>query len=545
MPTAVPSIAGAPAASRLAASGAIGKDVPVADTYWRSLTYFNIYRLIIALVLFAGTQPALDQLSLLSILSGSAKRVLVVICGAYIVACVASLVVLWRVRRNFNLQLSLQVVTDVLVFSAFIYFGGGLRSGLGVMLLVTLAGAGLVGQGRLTIFYAALATIGVLTQEVLHALTYSFEPADFVLAGILSLGFFGTAGSALLLARRLVANEELARRRGVALRHQMQVSEQVISAMQDGVLVVSADGLVQQSNPRARELLGAAAGGDSLAGLSPLLDAAHAKWLLGSGADVFEFRAPGSGRQVQVRFVRIEGEAGDTLAFVEDAGRVREESQRIKLAALGRLTASIAHEIRNPLSAIRHANELLAESRQSPEDERLIRIMADNTRRLEGIVSDILQIGRRDRAQRETIDLGAYISGFLEQFTHSAAVSRSLIRTAIVPGATLAFDRSHLHQILWNLASNAIRHGRGGDGSIRLWTEAGDGWCALHLADDGPGVGNEQRARIFEPFYTTDAKGTGLGLFIARELADANGARLDLLDNAPGAHFSLLGERAA
>ena len=513
---------------------------------WRPLVYFSVYRLLLATLLLAGALSAVDSFSL-GFASGGTRRIVSGLLGSYWAICLTSLIGVWRFRRSFDFQLTVQVVVDVLVFSALIFLSGGLRSGFGIMLLVTLAGASLVGQGRLTLFYAALATIGVLGQEVVQSVTGDFEPSDFFLAGVLCLGFFGTAGTVRVLARRLIANEELARRRGIALRRQMQVSDTVIALMQDGILVVTASGLIQQANPRARSLIGLSEpGDDSVAEVSPVLANDFAAWVGGDETvSPCDFRARGSGLQLQARFVRVEGEGDDTLIFVDDAGRARAEAQKVKLAALGRLTASIAHEIRNPLSAIRHAGELLGETLAAEQDQRLIRIVADNTKRLDNIVSDVLQLGRRDRAQRQTIELASFVTGFVEQFAHQSAMSRSLLRIAIDPADTLVFDRSHLHQILWNLASNALRHCRQEDGSIRIWSEVGENWSALHLADDGDGISEEQRSSIFEPFYTTHVKGTGLGLFIARELADANGARLELLDNAPGGHFSIVGERKA
>jgi two-component system sensor histidine kinase PilS (NtrC family) len=513
---------------------------------WRPLIYFAAYRLLLASVLLAGVLGAVESFSLGFPTGVSRGKVSGLLLG-YWGLSLASFLGVWRFRRSFDFHLTAQVVVDVIVFSTMIYLSGGLRSGFGVMLLVTLAGASLVGQGRLTLFYAALATIGVLGQETIQSVAAGVEPSDFLLAGILCLGFFVTAGTVRVLARRLVANEELARRRGVALRRQMQVSEAVISLMQDGVLVVTGSGLIQQANPRARGLIGAGeSAGDALSEVSPVLADSFSAWMGGDLTSAScEFRARGTGLQLLARFVHVDGEGDDSLVFVEDAGRANAEAQKVKLAALGRLTASIAHEIRNPLSAIRHASELLGETLPAEQDQRLIRIVADNTRRLDGIVSDVLQLGRRDRAQRETIELSPFVAGFVDQFVRQSGVPRAIVRIAVDAAETIEFDRSHLHQILWNLCSNALRHCCQEDGSIRIWSESGESWCALHVADDGGGVSDDQRASVFEPFYTTHAKGTGLGLFIARELADANSARLELLDNSPGGHFSIVGERKA
>lgn len=549
MPIAAPNTSVEGSAEYVIPAAAAGKAPPVigqASEPWRPLVYFAAYRLLLASLLLAGSHGVIESFSL-GLASTTAKGGVSSLLAAYWMLCLASFVSVWRFRRSFDFQLTAQVFVDAAVFSALIYLSGGLRSGFGVMLLVTLAGASLVGQGRLTLFYAALATLGVLGQETIQSIAADFEPSDFLLAGILCLGFFVTSGTVRILARRLVANEELARRRGVALRRQMQVSEAVISLMQDGVLVVAGSGFIQQANPRARALIGGdESAGDTLNEISASLANSFSAWMGGAGPiGECEFRARGTGLQLLARFIHVQGEGDDTLVFIEDAGRANAEAQKVKLAALGRLTASIAHEIRNPLSAIRHAAELLGESQIAEQDQRLIRIVADNTRRLDGIVSDVLQLGRRDRAQRETIELSPFVAGFVDQFTRQSGVARSIIRIAVDTEVSMEFDRSHLHQILWNLCSNALRHCGQVDGSIRVWTESAESWCALHVADDGGGISDEQRASIFEPFYTTHAKGTGLGLFIARELCDANGARLELLENAPGGHFSIVGERKA
>lgn len=174
----------------------------------------------------------------------------------YLLATTFALVVMHRYNRRFNMQLSINVLIDVLVITSLIHAGEGLRSGLGVMLLVTLTGAGLVGQGRLVLFYAALATLSVLFEQSYRALSNDFDAAGFFQTGVFSIGFFAVAISARLLARRVIANEELARQRGVDLENQTLISQRVIEEMQDGVLVLNQNGWVKQHNPRAERLLG-------------------------------------------------------------------------------------------------------------------------------------------------------------------------------------------------------------------------------------------------------------------------------------------------
>jgi two-component system sensor histidine kinase PilS (NtrC family) len=226
-------------------------------------------------------------------------------------------------------------------------------------------------------------------------------------------------------------------------------------------------------------------------------------------------------------------------------GRLQKQARQLKLAALGRLTASIAHEIRNPLSAIKHAGELLREESADPANDRLLHIVLDNTQRVERIVSDVLELGRRDRIHREFIDLGKLLPLFIEEFALKENVPAGVVQIEISGCAVIVFDRSHLHQVLWNLVGNAWRYSKQAMGSVRLRVRDGERddehRVDLHVIDDGDGVDEAHREQIFEPFFTTHARGTGLGLYIARELCEANGAHLELLSNQAGADFCISG----
>ncbi|MDR2111877.1 MAG: PAS domain-containing protein, partial [Candidatus Accumulibacter sp.] len=347
-----------------------------------------------------------------------------------------------------------------------------------------------------------------------------------------------------LLASRVIANEELARKRGEALKNQMIISQHVIEEMQDGVLVLDREGYIKQHNPRTEQLLGL---GDpkerKLAAYSTELALGFRNWSLRRGDESVLIRAPASGIHLRVHFIATESSEGDVLVLLEDLGRLQEQARQLKLAALGRLTANIAHEIRNPLSAIKHAGELLREESTDPANERLLRIVLDNAQRVERIVSDVLEVGRRDRVNREFVDLNQTLPLFVEEFVIKEGVAASVVQADIPANAVIIFDRSHLHQILWNLVSNALRHSRRGTGSVRLYVRCRDHdhRIDIHVLDDGDGVDEAHREQIFEPFFTTHNRGTGLGLYIARELCEANGAQLELLDNPGGAEFCITG----
>jgi two-component system sensor histidine kinase PilS (NtrC family) len=394
-------------------------------------------------------------------------------------------------------------------------------------------------------FHAAVAALAILLEQTFQVFRYDAPPADFVQAGLTSMALFATAGLGWTLARYARTSETLAEQRTIDLANLSQINELVIRDMQDGMLVVDPEGTIRQHNPRLVQLLGPIPSGARplLADYSPDIARLLEQWRRGPETTYLQFHAPRSNEELAVHFIAIgTGDPPPTVVFVEDVGRMREQARQMKLVALGRLTASIAHEIRNPLSSINHAAELLEESAVAePGDRRLTRIIRDNVHRLDRIVEEVLYLGRRDRAAAEPIEPRAWLAQFAESWRVAEKVPAGIVVAEVRTVQHLLFDRQHLDQVLWNLVRNAWRHGRKQPGSIAITVTPGAvlGTLAIEVADDGPGVALEDRPHLFEPFFTTEAQGTGLGLYIARELAEGNGARLEYLEGGPGARFRL------
>lgn len=224
----------------------------VADSFWVSLRYFNAYRAAVAalfliLVVAYGDALALGQKNL---------RLFGLVSALYLAAAAAFHVAIKRVPRHFETQLTVQVCTDIVAIVLLMYASGGFRTGLAVMLLISVAGASLVSRGRLLLFYAALASIGVLLEQAASIIRGDQGVAEFLPAGLLCLGYFATALITNRLAERVITNERVARQRGVDLANQLRVNQLVIQDVQDGVLVVDSNGLVRQHNPVVDRLLG-------------------------------------------------------------------------------------------------------------------------------------------------------------------------------------------------------------------------------------------------------------------------------------------------
>jgi two-component system sensor histidine kinase PilS (NtrC family) len=309
--------------------------------------------------------------------------------------------------------------------------------------------------------------------------------------------------------------------------------------MDDGILVVNEADQVCLHNPQAAALLGIQpSDGGHIATCSPVLADFLQRWHQGMESDDV-LRLNCGGGAVLARFL-TPADGSNTLIYLQDFGRVQAEAQQIKLVALGRLTANIAHEIRNPLSAISHAAELLVDEQRADNRSRLVRIIGDNSSRLNRIVAEILELGRRDQALPEAIRIEGFLHQLVEEYALHDAAIRQIIRPLVDSENTIVFDRTHLYRVLENLLTNALRYASGAPGSVVVEAKlAESARVELHIVDDGPGIAANDRGKVFEPFFTTSSGGTGLGLYIARELCEANGASLELLEGSGGGHFRI------
>lgn len=502
------------------------------------LRIFNAFRLVIAgLFLVAGSDLSLGYEHPEFYLSVSTAYLVFALVTGFPFA------LQWLGLRRLILC---QLVVDLAVLITVMAISGGHASGLGVLIMVYVAGAGVLTGRRMPLFLAALATLGVLGENVWRHLAHG-EAGDSWRVGVLCLGFFAVALTTRLLAVRASSQESLAEARGEALDRQQAINERIIEDMPDGVLVFDATGRLRQFNPAAATLLG----GRLRAGeRAPELEALVEACRVGLPSDGAAALRLGEGRKLMrcraVLANPMDGGEADVVVYLADFEDMQKQIQQHKLAALGRLTASMAHEIRNPLAAVSQAAELLGEEKRAEVQARLARIIRENAARIERLVREVLALGRRDEVVREALPLAPALAGIIEELSLAGAVEREVYALHVPHDATLWIDRAHLHQIVVNLLGNARRYCSGAPGAIRISAEVSDsGDVTLHIRDDGAGVEESRRNNVFDPFFTTDPSGTGLGLYIARELADANGVSLELAADDPGAHFVLRGRSHA
>ena len=443
------------------------------------------------------------------------------------------------------------LVGDILFIALLMFAGGSTGAPLPILLFPQLAASGWLLRTQTAFFHAALAAIVLLGLETWRLVGGNIAGTQLFQTALICLGYFAMVGTAVVIGRYTKASEDLAAQRGIDVANLEQVNRLIIQDMQDGVLVVDLTGVVRGHNAQVTRLLGGFGrmrGGMRLVEFSTTLHDYWRRWNEDFSDPLPPFKVDATQRLLRVRLVRIgSGLNGGTLIYLEDLGRAQNEAQQMKLAAMGRLTASIAHEVRNPLSAINQAAQLLEEDGAvAPGGQRLLGMIRSNAKRIDRIVGEVLQLNRRDRQQPEVVHLGDFIRSITDEIVQAEAIPAGGIAIEIDDELRVMFDRGHLSQIAWNLVRNAWQHCRREPGSIRIAARAGYMGDAVicELGDDGPGVPAEFRAQIFEPFFTTRPGGTGLGLYIARELCDANGAALELLPRSPGAIFRITFKRA-
>lgn len=519
------------------------------STFWRSLQTLCVTRIVIAL-------------SLLLYFSFSSRGSWYVGAPDYAILCAVNLILAvffalmasyWR--KQFLLQLWTQICFDLVIISKLYLLAGGLKSGLVILYLLPLAASAILSPLLVALFFAAVVALFLVSESAYQMFVLQDSQAPILQAGLYGAAFFAVVLVVNRLALRLINQEALAVQRGIDLSVQQAINRLVIADMDDGILVLGPDSTIYTANPAAQGMLGLSGSEPALAckltdiiNLQPIAEAFFAWNRSMDKAEQSHFvtvkvredivwpnvPAVWSGRRelimhLKVRCVQVDMlEADRSVVFLQDVSEIENKAQQLKLASMGRLTASIAHEVRNPLAAIGHAAALLSEDLIGKTQARLLTIIGDNVTRVNRMIEDILQLSRKVPAKIEPIDLQMFLQNIITEFEETHSLPSGNLLSLESDAVQVYFDPLHLHEVVINLLSNAVRYASGLPGSISLQVVGkSDNRPELHVQDDGPGISPEVRAHLFEPFYTTSSKGTGLGLYLAREMCLNNSASLD------------------
>jgi len=434
-----------------------------------------------------------------------------------------------------------QVIVDIVLLILMMH-ASSLRNGFGIFICTSIAGGSLLLSGRIAYGFALIATIGVVIEELYEqGMNLSVGP-NFTEVGLLTAAFFSTALVSYELSRRVQASIALAKQRQGALRQLAELNSQIISRMHAGAIVIGENESIALVNESAKQLFHLTTMPRQLSQVNTELQQQYQHWREASlkpqtvivTVDHDEF---------EVQFVPLNIEhQHQTLVILEDLLRARQQAQQMKLASLGKFTASIAHEIRNPIGAISHAAQLLVESTDlGDEEQRLTHIIAKQTERVNRMIKNVLQLSRREASQAQWMLLHPWLRDFGQQIIVTGVEKPEISIDCPCEQWVVYIDASQLHQILMNLCSNGLRYSMQHTQrpTLTLRVHESDDALVLDVIDQGEGVKPHDMGRLFEPFHTTEPTGTGLGLYLAKELCDLNRARLRYCNEGSGGCFSI------
>jgi two-component system sensor histidine kinase PilS (NtrC family) len=519
----------------MSASSATTSAAP-SDLAWRVLGLLNIYRILVPVVLLSMQWFAAPEWAPVTLRPGAFFSA----CVIYFTAGVLLIIARFLNWSSLRIVALVNAGVDAVAVALILYASGGVASGLGILLVLPVAALAVLAGHRDAFLIAAVAALGVLIQQVFVTLNDSTPNTDYTAAGVLGIVLFTIALSLWPVATRLRESEALVRRQEIDLANLAHLSQYIVQHLRESLLVIDTEDRIRLINESAAQILGdQKAYPDALIGeASPQLLYLLETWRQisagtgGNSGSETTFVAADGGRVIRAHFAPLGSTSpAPVIVFLEDTSLLAEKVQQSKLAALGRLSASIAHEIRNPVGAMSHAGQLLGESPTlSAEDKRLTEIIRANAERVSGIINNVLRLSKREEAHLERLSLQAWCEEFHEEFCETMQWPRERLKAS---GTSLELeirvDPSQLRQIVWNLCENALKHGVQESPEqvveLRYGRMSPTARPFLEIADRGPGVSPEHVERIFEPFFS-GGRGTGLGLFLARELAQANGATL-------------------
>lgn len=516
-----------------------------AEQAWRTLKVFHAYQIVLASAFFglfvSQTGP--------SIFGQSSESLFQSVSLSYLALILFSTVFIRKPYIAYTKQVQFKILLDIVVLSLLMHASGGITSGLGVLLAVSVAAGGLLAGGQCTLVFAAVATFAVLGEQTYADFSNAFAKTAYTYAGVLSASFFTIALLALVLAKRVETSEKIALQQSRDIDDLVQLNDYIIKHLQSGIIVVDQQNCVRLANGAASALLGHAITiGDSLSDASLECWQLFKRWLRVPSEDSGICATNSNSPRIKLRFSQLDSLADNAyIIFLDDMSSIDQQIQQGKLASLGRLTASIAHEIRNPLGAISHAGELLSESNAiEKEDRRLLDIIHNHSGRVNSIVKSILQLSRQEQNNIELIPLKDWLSEFDKDFKEQFGLQHSPLKiTSNKEVQNVNFDKNHLKQIIDNLCSNALKYGQASSAASVIEITTGlhpvTQQVYISVIDNGKGMDEKVAQQIFEPFYTTSPSGTGLGLYISSQLAELNHAKLSYTANPNGgSRFTLL-----
>lgn len=498
---------------------------------WRPLRILNYYRLLLAtsfLSLFGAGYTG-------QVLGANNPSLFFWTCLLYAIIGLSFIYAAFIRSPEFKTQVAIQSVVDITTITILMHSSGGIESGIGMLLIVNITASSIFLSKQKAYLLSSIASLTVLGEQIFADYFLIGEIINYPKAGLLGLLLFSSAIIASTLSTRSRESQELASQTTAELADLEKLNEHIIKNMQTGIVVVLPNGKIYMANEAAEVLLGNRKldGRPYLAKISPSLFKRLKQWQKNPKMEQTPIKQEQGLPELQPGMTKLDEnrDNSEIIIFIEDAAQLNQRFQEVKLASLGRLTASIAHEIRNPLGAINHAAQLLTESLNDASNIKLSNIINAQVQRLNHTIENILQLSRQNTSNRESINLYNWLLDFKSEFCNSQGISPEQLDIEITPRDTeILFDVNHLHQVVWNLCSNTVSHSDREKPQIRIQLQGGVSLDSrqpfLDVIDNGTGIDPELVHQIFDPFFTTSPSGTGLGLYISKEMIESNRAKI-------------------
>lgn len=505
--------------------------------YWRALFYLNIYRMLLSVFLVTTSMATITVGSL-----GSNHPEL--FAATSVLYALLSLIFAFMIHNGwprYKTQCQVQILVDIVIVIILYYASGGRGAGLEILLFISISASGILLGGRGALAAASAATIILILEHFYVIATNQRPMGGFTTLSFIGGGLFVTAFIIYYLSLLLRKTEVEVAQQNINIRKLGHVNELIVEQLHSGVIVVDPSLQVLLINNSSRELLDIP---DNIQ-----LPLSLERLLRNSGLEVDNlkdmderkesmFDLP-SGKKLLARYKPLgkSFENGYIILF-DDYSEIEKEQRNEKFISMGRLSASIAHEIRNPLGAISHAGQLLAESRTiHTNDSRLVEIIGNQSNRINQIVRTILELGQGNVQNLQEIPVYIWMEKIIDAFINENGLSKSAIRLTGDRDITALGDEEQLQHVILNLLSNALNYAdTSKDPFISVKIEFDESSCksSISIADNGPGIAEEIQDRIFEPFFTTSSTGNGLGLYIARNICLGNNGQLEYINSKNG-----------
>lgn len=492
--------------------------------------YYNAYKIVLGLLLFflaLSEHHFLKQFRFLEQFE--------LLTQAYLLLNFTILLVYRFIVKVTPRQIFALFIIDIIFLHGIFYCGTGVSDGLGNIIIISVAAGNIIIRGRVGLSFAAIAAILSLIVEIERFLSGLNAENDIAQSGLIGIMYFASAFILQNLSIRISLNESMLKKQKQDLVELEKLNRQIIQNMRTGIIVCSPDKKIRLINEACKDLLDLQGDQD----LPSPLKQAFEQWQQQPQNRTEPFRINNNLPIVQANFSKLQTTSdSDVLIFIEDTRKMTQQAQQLKLASLGRLTASIAHEVRNPLGAISHATQLLAESENLDlADVKMTDIIQRHSKRVNQIIENTLQLSRRTEPNIELVDISSWLKKLTQDYqlqTNKESAGDQVIIFSNNETLSARFDSNQMEQVMVNLIENGLHHGHKTDPSAQVFIVVGEtqdkSQSFVDIIDQGPGISSDNCKHLFEPFFTTESQGTGLGLYLSREICEANQAQLDYLD---------------